>query len=306
MPAISHDNNNTTMTHILKNKNIEITIDAPLANYNFSRFDWTGKIVSAKYKNIPLSTAEHSEDENDIKSGKGFYNEFGIEAAIGYDETKEGSWFQKIGVGLLKKEEGDYFFGKSYKIQPAEFQVIVNSDNIIITCISQHINGYSYVLTKEIALRENGFVIQYKLKNTGSKTIETNEYCHNFIAIDNELIDSNYILKFPFQINPALFDATVNPEKKVKIESNAFSFNGTPSEPFYFSKLSGGQNVVASWEIINKKTRIGIRETGSFKTSKVKLWGTKHVISPELFFEINVKPGHDLEWSRTYEVFEIK
>lgn len=293
------------MTYILKNKNLEIKIDAPLANYNFSRFDWTGKIVSVKYKDIPVSTAEKLKDENENQSGKGFYNEFGIEAAIGYDETDEGNWFQKIGVGLLKKEQGDYFFGKSYEIQPAEFQVTVNPDKIKTTCNSQNINGYSYLLTKEIKLLENGFVIHYKLKNTGNKTIETNEYCHNFVAIDNELIGSNYILKFPFQIDPERFDATVNPERKVEIGSNEFSFNGTPSEPFYFSKLSGGQNVVASWEIINKKTRIGIRETGSFKTSKVKLWGTTHVISPELFFEINVKPGKDLEWSRTYQVFEI-
>ena len=34
------------MSHILKNKNLEIQIDLPAENYNFSRFDWTGNIVS--------------------------------------------------------------------------------------------------------------------------------------------------------------------------------------------------------------------------------------------------------------------
>jgi hypothetical protein len=304
--AVSQDEKNTTMTHILKNKNIEIKIDAPLANYNFSRFDWTGKIVSLKYKDIPISTAEKLEDKNDIKSGIGFYNEFGIESAIGYDETNEGDWFQKIGVGLLKKEAADYLFSKKYEIQPAKFDVETMRDKIIIRCKSELVNGYSYELKKEIEILESGFFIKYHLKNTGSKTIQTNEYTHNFVAINKELIGSDYILKFPFQIKPERFEATVNPEKKAVIGQKEFTFNGTPSEPIFFSKISGGENVDAHWEILNTKTKIGISETGSFKTSKVNLWGTKHVISPELFFDISVKPGQDLEWSRTYKVFEIK
>jgi len=302
----SNLNESTQMTHLLKNKNLEIRIDLPLANYNFSRFDWTGKIVSVKYKDISVSTVEKLDDANENQSGKGFYNEFGIESAIGYDETNEGDWFQKIGVGLLKKEGADYLFSKKYEIQPAGFDVETMPDKIIIRCKSELVNGYSYELKKEIEILESGFIIKYHLKNTGSKTIQTNEYTHNFVAINQELIGSDYILKFPFQIKPERFEATVNPEKKAVIGQKEFTFNGTPSEPIFFSKISGGENVDAHWEILNTKTKIGISETGSFKTSKVNLWGTKHVISPELFFDISVKPGQDLEWSRTYKVFEIK
>jgi exo-beta-1,3-glucanase (GH17 family) len=294
------------MTHLLRNKNLEIQIDLPLTNYNFSRFDWTGKIVSVKYKDILVSSVEILEGENDNKSGKGFYNEFGIEAAIGYDETNDGDWFHKIGVGLLKKEGADYLFSKKYEIKPAGFQVTAQPDKITINCTSELVNGYSYELKKEIEILESGFIIKYHLKNTGSKTIHTNEYNHNFVAIDKELIGGDYILKFPFKIKPELFEATINPEGKAVIGEREFTFNGTPSEPIFFSKISGGENVDASWEILNSKTKIGISETGSFKTSKVNLWGTKHVISPELFFDIHVKPGQDLEWSRTYKVFEIE
>ena len=52
------------MTHILKNKNLEIQIDNPLENYNFSRFDWTGKIVSVKYKDILVSSLEKLDNSN--------------------------------------------------------------------------------------------------------------------------------------------------------------------------------------------------------------------------------------------------
>jgi len=297
------------MTHILKNRNLEIRIDLPLANYNFSRFDWTGKITSLKYKNIQISGLEkiinEGDHEDDNKYGKGFYNEFGINEAIGYDETLEGDWFHKIGIGLLKKEGEVYLFSRSYEIQPARFNVTTNNDKIIISCISKNVYGYSYVLKKEVELLESGFIIKYYLKNTGEKNIKTNEYVHNFLAINKELIGIDYILKFPFYIRPALFDGNVNPEGKVEIGHKEITFKDTMNEQFFFSNLSGSENVDANWELLDTKNKIGICETGSFKTTQVNLWGWKHVISPELFFDINIKPGEEIKWSRTYDVFEI-
>ncbi len=52
------------MAHILKNKNLEIQIDFPSENYNFSRFDWTGKIVDVKFQNIQLSSVERIDCQN--------------------------------------------------------------------------------------------------------------------------------------------------------------------------------------------------------------------------------------------------
>jgi hypothetical protein len=293
------------MKHILKNDLLEIQIDSPTSNYKFSRFDWTGKIVSLKYKSTSISGFECSISQDDTKAGKGFYNEFGFRTAIGYDETEVGDWFHKIGIGLLQKENGHYLFHKSYEMQPAHFTVAAQPDKIIITCNSQLVNGYSYVLIKEIQLVENSFIIHYNLKNTGIKTIITDEYTHNFITIDKELIGTDYVLKFPFEIKPKLFEENVNPERKVEIGSSDIRFNATPEEPFFFSNLSGNEEIEASWELLNTKSKIGIRETGSFKTNKVNLWGCNHVISPELYFDISVEPGKEVEWSRTYTVFDI-
>jgi hypothetical protein len=303
--TISQHKIDNTMTHILKNKNLEIHIDLPLENYNLPRFDWSGKITLVKYKGIYVTGVEkiNAETENDY--GKGLYNEFGIESALGYDQTKKGEWFHKVGVGLLRKEDDSYLFSKNYEIKPAEFKVTKGLNKIIIDCISETVNGYAYVLKKEIELIESSFIIKYKLENRGKKIISTNEYSHNFLAIDKDLIGSNYLLKFPFQIDPELFEERVNPEDKVAVLENKISFNKTPNEQFFFSNLSGNKEVDASWELINTKSRIGIREKGSFKTSKVNLWGCKHVVSPELFFEINLEPGCDVQWTRTYNFFQI-
>jgi hypothetical protein len=294
------------MPHILKNKNLEIHIDFPEENYNFSRFDWTGKIVKVKFKNTNITSIERTNSTNENHIGKGFYNEFGIETPLNYQETLVGDWFHKIGVGLLKKTDDAYDFLKNYEVKPAEFEINSTSKDISIICTSKIYNGYGYILKKEITLFESSFEIKYWLQNIGNKSIVTNEYNHNFMAINNEFIDMDYILKFPFHLKPQLFSEKVNVENAVDIQLNEFRFNRTPIEPFFFSNLSTDTIVNASWELINLKKHIGISETGSFQTNKINFWGWKHVISPELFFNINLQPNETVAWSRTYKIFRIK
>lgn len=151
------------MAHILKNKDLEIHVDLPLEKYNFSRFDWTGKIVEMKFQNIQMSGIESTDFVNENYFGRGFYNEFGIETAIGFDETNIGGWFHKIGVGLLKKEDSKYHFFKKYEVKPAEFEIISEPNSLIINCKSKNVNGYSYFLRKEIEIQTSGFIITVRL-----------------------------------------------------------------------------------------------------------------------------------------------
>ena len=294
------------MAHILKNKNVELQIELPLEDYNSSRFDWTGKIAHVKYENIPLSIAEKLNCKNENDFGKGFYNEFGIDSALGFKETEIGGWFHKIGIGLLKKESTSYDFGKAHEIRPAQFKTRIEDDRVLVECTSEESNGYSYLLKKEVRVVDNGFVIKYYLENTGEKEIETDEYAHNFLAINQDEIGEDYQLKFPFLLNSELFGETVNPERKVEIGVGKIEFNGTPEQPFFFSNLNGRASVDSEWELINLKSNIGIKEVGNFQTSKANLWGNKHVISPELFFKISLQPGESTEWSRTYAVERLE
>ncbi|MDA9353997.1 hypothetical protein N9771_01600 [Flavobacteriaceae bacterium] len=293
------------MAHILKNNHLELHIDAPTENYSCTRFDWTGKISQLKFQNIPLTTIENTDLINTACFGKGFYNEFGIDTPLGFHETAIGGWFHKIGIGLLKKENEQYLFHKKYAVKPAKFSVSTEANAVIIHCTSEAFNGYSYKLTKEIKLYSSSFTIKYTLHNTGEKEIVTDEYVHNFMATDNALKGKEYALEFPFKLEPPLFDETVNTEQKVTIGSNRITFKETPKEQFFFSNLSGGKLENAAWTLLNSNTKIGIQETGNFQTNKMNVWGWGHVISPELFFKINIKAGKALEWTRTFEVFKI-
>jgi hypothetical protein len=293
------------MPHTLTNKLLELHLDFPTENYMGSRFDWSGKITSLKFQNIEVTGVERTNITTDIQYGKGFYNEFGIDSPLGFESAEIGDWFHKIGVGLLKKDTATYDFQKGYLVKPAKFNSTSSSTKISISCTSKIYNGYGYILNKEIELLESGFSIHYRLKNTGNKPFDTNEYNHNFLAVNKDLIGSHYHLKFPFPLQPAHFGETVNPEHKVVLGKNDFSFLGTPQEQFFFSNLSGGTSVTAQWELLNKKSKIRIRETGSFNTNNINLWGWTHVISPELFHNISLQPGQATEWTRTYEIFSL-
>ena len=291
------------MPHLLKNKDLTVQIDLPDEGYGFSRFDWTGKISKVTFKNIPVSGRERPDNRDQDLFGRGYYNEFGIDAALGFEEAEMGGWFHKIGIGLLKKDLPDYLFHKKYAIRPARFESKGDAEKLLLICTSESMHGYSYVLEKEISINDRGFSIECNLRNTGQKRIRTQEYVHNFMATDDKLIGPDYLLRFPFEVKPEGFGETVNPDGLVDIDLRSVRFTGTPNEQFFFSNLSGNENVKAQWELIHLPSQVGIRETGSFETSKINLWGWRHVISPELFMRVEVDPGESIEWSRNYEVF---
>ncbi|MBD0779624.1 hypothetical protein HPE56_17620 [Maribacter sp. ANRC-HE7] len=146
---------------------------------------------------------ERTDYEDRTHLGKGLYNEFGIDSALGFEDTKIGEWFHKIGVGLLKKENQEYLFNKAYQTQPALFEVSTTPIDITIRC------------TSEIG----------------------------------------------------------NAQQQVIIGSNEIGFRGTPNDQFFFSNLSGGEDVNATWELYQYEHKIGICERGNFKTNKINLLG---------------------------------
>src|SRR5262245_7932444 len=83
--------------------------------------------------------------------------EFGIEKPLGYDETKEGGTFLKIGVGELEKpKEEKYSFANKYKVvKPLVWKRTDKLDEIKkpvrLWETEQKANGYGYRYQKAIA-----------------------------------------------------------------------------------------------------------------------------------------------------------
>ena len=293
-----------SMPFVLKNNTIEIHIDAPHENYQQARFDWSSKIVLLKYKGVAVFASEKLAQPQAVNFGKAFYNEFGIDTALGFSEAMIGGAFHKIGVGILKKTTATYDFMHAYEITPCKFSYSSEDNRYVSQCIPPLVNGYAYELKKEVKLLEKGFKINYELVNTGNKTIITDEYCHNFLAVNNQLLGEGYLLSFPFELVTDKFNDFLNPDDVVSFSKNDISFKDTPKNDIFFSNVTGGKISDASWQLFNSNAGIGIRETCSFKTDKINVWGCAHVISPELFFKIHVEPGKKISWNRAFSLFD--
>lgn len=284
----------------VKGNKLEIEIAYPGTFYSGSRFDWTGFITKVVLNGKHTFCAPESPIPGEGSGGYGFCNEFGITTPIGYDEAKPGEKFHKLGTGLLTRfDESDYFFFDKYEVTPYPITIESGSNQVRFEVEPVECNGYSVHMIKEISIEENSMIIKYCLKNVGSKPIKTEEYCHNFISIDNNPTGPEYLLKFPYSVK-----ADETPDV-LDISNNEMSWNKQPENDFYI--IPGGFKPTPNhtWELIHKPSGVGVREISNFDIQKVAVWGKGHVISPEVFVTVNIEPGQTQSWERVYEFFTL-
>lgn len=295
------------MALVLNNDLLCIVVEEPGKVYNGSRFDHTGNISQITLEGRwTFCTGEIIDGFNPRLNGRGLYNEFGINQPVGYNDCEISQKFPKIGVGLLTRADSKaYDFFHHYQSDP--FKVNCEYDKYRIKFIShpKDCRGYSVKLVKTITLSENSCRIDYELENTGTKRILTTEYCHNFIAISNALIDENYSLKVPANIlGISEMTEFVNPANVISINNNILSFRFTPKSDFFFSPLAAFQTF-GEWILSHEAYGIAVKESTDFIPDLMNLWGSRHVISPELFVKIDLMPGEIKKWQRKFEFYHL-
>ena len=295
------------MAITLQSKYLKICIDEPQKNYSGSRFDWSTKIIEIEYNGIPLLSSELSNQNTheDELFGKGLYNEFGSSNPLGFDTTKIGKPFHKIGIGSLPKKDTKYRNQEQVDVNSAEFEFDHSSKEFTCLVTAPVLNGFSYSLKKKIQLHEDRFSIHYSLTNSGTEVLKTNEYNHNFLRFKDLPIDQGYALTIPTDLRLGELTELVNKEKVMSIANDQIQFVKKPTEPFFISTELKDRNVDAFWKLENTSLNIGMSETCDFKTRQFHLWGCDHVISPELFIDIEINPSETKEWTRTYSFYEL-
>lgn len=290
----------------LNNDRLSVRISYPGEVYRGSRFDWNGFITQVTLDSRYTFCVPESLIPGTGSDGQGFCGEFGIEEAIGYNETYINNYFIKIGVGNLKKiDNKPYDFFRSYPVIPLASSVTSNNGRVCFNAKSGSNDGYSYTYNKDIKIDQNFLIISYMLKNTGTKKFETTEYCHNFVGINNEFVSDGYELKIPGQISPektvgdiVLRDGVITwPSNGLKQEFYCI-LKDYNSESMRYKNTPG-----YSWELFNRNIGAGLREAVDFKVEKFALWGSKHVISPETFIKLELAQGQTAMWTRRYEFF---
>ena len=58
------------------------------------------------------------------------------------------------------------------------------------------------------------------------------------------------------------------------------------------------------WTLVHSPSGVTMSESVDFAPSRIAIWGTTHVISVEVFHDINLAPGESTRWQRQYEFFD--
>ncbi|MGG6312449.1 hypothetical protein [Paenibacillus macerans] len=291
------------MAFELKNDHLIVEIAELGEAYRGQRFDWTGFITGVKLAEgghrfcVPESLTPGSGT-----GGSGLCSEFGIKEAIGYGETEIGDPFPKLGVGLLTRPDAaEYRFYREYDCRRFETQIEQeHPQRICFTALPMECRGYAARVQKTIEISGNRLTVEYAVENTGSKPITTDEYCHNFIGIDDQPVGPEYELNFPFAFKPWSDDSATM--EGLAFKGNRVSWERRPIKDFYF-RLEGfdGQAYPWLWELRHRPSGAVVRERSRLSVSAAAVWGHGHVISPEMFVEVNLAPGERTSWTRIYE-----
>jgi hypothetical protein len=293
----------------LHSDRLAVEIAAPGTVYRGTRFDWTAFITQVTLDGKHTFCVPESNQSGYGTGGIGLCNEFGIEKVIGYTDIKPGEPFPKLGIGLLKRpDDSPYNFGKLHEIANL-FQIEIETGPAQAKFVVAPLDcrGVAVRLTKTVSVQQQQLTIAYLLENTGSKVVDTHEYCHNFLGIDRQLIGPDYRLRFPYHIELEKLPFIPGPLPEIlAFDGGDFSLRSTPQPQtaFYFRPLGYSQTQAPQWELVHLPSGVGLREYDDFAPRRVAVWGTTHVISAEIFIDIHLEPGQSLAWTRRFEFFD--
>jgi hypothetical protein len=293
----------------ISNGLINATLYLPDVNHGYyqgTRFDWSGNMPRLEYKGhnyFGQWFTKYSPEIHDVIMGP--VEDF---TPLDYDDTKKGESFIKIGVGTVyKQDDQPYEFSRVYQLlNPGKWTIKKNSDKVLfIHDLTDKIYSYHYEKTVQLVKDKPELLLSHTLKNTGSKTIETSVYDHNFFVIDKQPTGPGLVVKFPFKLK----GVGVGFGEIAEIQGNQIAFlrnigNGEEAECY---SLEGFSSNVEDYEIRieNRITGAGVRITCDQPFLKLAFWSCPTTLCPEPYINIKVEPGKEMKWTIRYEFYTL-
>lgn len=284
--------------------------DAETGYYRGTRFDWSGQIYSLTahgHEYFGKWFEKYDPKLHDAIMGP--VEEFGTrDSSLGYAEAPPGGTFVRIGVGAVRKPDGQAFARfRTYDIvDPGTWKVERRKAQIRFLHRLKDTNGYAYEYAKTVRLPAGraAMVIEHALRNTGSKPIETWQYNHNFFVLDGRPTGPGVSVKFPFELKATRPFAGGLAEVR-------------GSEIVYLKELEGKESAAANFEGSNARgaydivvehfpAGAGVRIQGDRPISKIVFWSIRTTVCPEAYIDLAVEPGKETRWSYTYTFYPLK
>ncbi len=296
--------------------------DAANGFYRSTRFEW-GVLSSLEFKGHSFYGPWFSKHDPavgnfefrgpDIVVGdhnliSGPVEEFSV--PLGYDEAKAGGTFVKIGVGLLRKpaDESSYRFSNFYDVVDAgKWSAKSTADSAEVTqIVSDAGSGYAYRYTKTTRLMPGApqMVIEHRLRNTGTRLLESSTYNHNFIVLDGQPTGPAFVVTTPFSLS-----TTRPPDPSLaELRGNQFVYHKVLQVGDQVSARLQGFGTSASdydFRVENKDVGAGVRIRGDRPLTNVVLWSIRTTLALEPFIALAIKPGEEFAWTYTYDYYEL-
>ena len=270
--------------------------------YRATRFDWSGLIESATYQGHEYfgywkDTHDPVFHEDLPGPVEGY-----IKPGLGYEDANTGDGFIRIGIGILEKEdEPEYQWTKTYKIlDHGTWEVERGKDRISFTHELNSDFGYGYVYNKTILLKDNGFLIEHSLTNTGELPIETDQFNHNFFMIDGEKSGPAFKVSFPWEVS-----TKDDLKDHIEIRNKELSLIKEFKDTSVFLALTGYSHEVSDHKVtvLNQKSGAGVIFTMDRPLHRMAFWACETTLCPENFIWIDVAPGEEENWTSDYTFF---
>jgi hypothetical protein len=283
--------------------------DPKTGYYRGTRFDWSGVVGCLAYKGhtyFGVWFPKYDPYLNDAISGPvEDFRSADAESSLGYDQAKPGDPFVKLGVGVLRKvDDKPYVFSTTYPmIDPGKWTVHTRPASVSFQQTLSSPIGIAYVYKKTLKLdpREPVLILQHELKNTGTETIETQVYNHDFYVLDNAPTGPEMAVRFPFMPQPK--EPLTN---GARIEGKELVYDRElQTGEFAYTHFSGFSSALSDFDISveNRKTGVGVEETGDLPLSRVVFWSIRTTICPEAYVHLKIAPGETAHWSIRYRFY---
>ena len=295
--------------------------DAKNGFYRATRFDWSGVIYSLQYKGHdyygPWFQTTDPMVHDFVYKGPdivaspctaitGPVDEF---APLGWEETRPGGSFIKIGVGVLRKpDESKYDNYRLYEIiDSGKWMIKKGRESIEFTQeVADPSSGYGYTYRKSVRL-VNGrpeMVLEHSLSNVGTRAIRTSVYNHNFLVLDGQPPGPGFVITVPFQIQ------TGRPLNKelAEIRGNQIVYLRTlENQDVVTTSLRGFSDSPTDNEIRIENARLGagMKITADRPLSSESLWSIRTVIAMEPFVSVAIEPAKEFNWKSTYNYYTL-
>jgi len=224
---------------------------------------------------------------------------------IGYEDAPAGGAFIKIGVGVLRKpQEAKYAWSTRYEIvDPGRWTVRKQPDSVEFQQEISGPSGCAYLYRKTVRLSPGKpeMVLEHSLKNTGRRLIETPVYNHNFLVMDDQPSGPDFVMKVPFEIQPARDRLGV---LEVRGREVVFSRELVKDERAMISVAGfSGDSRDYDIRVENRKTGAGVRITADRPLARLMVWSIRPARCPEPFINVRVEPGAEFTWRISYEFY---